>query len=223
MKCLLLFSFLTVLTYNSFSQSQRAFEISLSDKNNFKVKIETITEEDFIKSGTPEKIELQISTESDSILNIFRKESSSLFSDSASCLILNGENEIKKLCIDTSSSDTKSWEGFSFIKYTHEFLVFKHYGYEWEEYVLFNPKTKNTKTIEGYPLFTNKFVFAASNYYGEGFFEFFGPEINSYYRFDTFNWQLTGFYHINSLFFFSFSSNSQQAMKFIKLDASNGL
>lgn len=142
----------------------------------------------------------------DSLFPVIRAKYPKAFSTKDSCLYLNGNDTVAKVCIH--HSDDKSSEGYSFEKYENNFLVIQQGGYEWWNFILFNPEKGIIKSIADKPFFINdSIVVSAGNYYSEGEFQLMDVNGTLYFGFDTFNSEMIESFHIKNHFYFSFQPN----------------
>lgn len=140
-----------------------------------------------------------------------------------SCLFLFAKDTLQKICMNFS--ENHSAEGYSFEKYQHNCLIIEHGGYEWGEYLIFNPAEGRLKTVENIPVFINdSIVTSAGNYYSEGSFEILNMKDNSRFAFVTFDHELLESFLKETTFYFAFrpnkkhkSSNEYYKIKIMKL------
>ena len=98
-----------------------------------------------MRSITPSRrwIGSKITENIDSTYSCIRSKYPNSFSDSTSCVVLNGKTEKKTLCVDTSDFiDPKEWVSYNIFDCKKDFILYRIYYYEDEEYVLFNPKNR---------------------------------------------------------------------------------
>lgn len=107
----------------------------------------------------------------DSIVRSLKEKHPSTFYEKDSCLFLNSTDSVVKICIWNNPGSREN-TSYRFVDYEHNYLVIEKSGYEFWQYILFNPKTRNYKVFLHEPTFINDSIaYCSANYYGSGDFQ----------------------------------------------------
>lgn len=141
------------------------------------------------------------SQQMDSIFKYLRIEYPASFADSDSCLILMDKNETK-LCNHLEGN--QSMQAYYLADYLKPYMLFQRSGWEWEEFILYNPSNNYTASFPDSPVFINdSLIFAVGNYYSEGGFQLINVKNNSFFRIDFSNFEIMQCYQVGFSFFFA--------------------
>jgi hypothetical protein len=115
--------------------------------------------------------------------------------------------------------DHRQQSGFKLSDINNDYLIFIESGYEWRNFIAFNPSTKEYFETQNAPIFINKnIIYSYGNYYAEGQFQIFDKKHNRYYGFETYNWELSNLYRDNNTFFIELTSNASfKKKKYLRL------
>lgn len=214
-------SIFIIFYFNCLSQTTNPFEITLNEKNNIKVKIDTISYSEFAKNGKPIKwIEPKVNGKIDSIYKSIKLNYPNSFKDSASCLVLIGLNENHVLCHDTTSSNIKNQITYYCFDLINDFILFHVLGYEEEDFILFNPQKRFIKSVWSYPNFIDtSAIFAIKNTESLDFYFVFESLTNDdFFSFYADSWRITNYYNQRNKFYFEFISlNNDKLKKYVKV------
>ncbi len=200
-----------------YSQSKHLSFLTIDKKSNWNIVVDTISKSKFdtAKMLTNNK---DNKTDWDFVL----KSKATAYPESIqlndSCCILTGLDKTIRLCKKRPENDRK-WSNFSLYDVTNDYLIFIESGYEWWDFIAFNPLTKEYFFTQHIPIFINEnIIYSYGNYYAEGQFQIFDRKYKKYYGFDTFNWELSKLYIEDSVFYIELTSNkSFKEKKYLKL------
>lgn len=189
------------------------FKITIQEKSNWNLKIDSIESSAFDERKEIQYAESKI--DGDSLIKSFSHRFEDVITLTDSCCVFKGRDQDFQACFKRSG-DMKthtSYEGFG---YDHGYLIIIEWGYEMWSYSCFNPVIRKHFYSANEPRFiSDALVYAAGNYYAEGQFEIRDLAADKYYAFDTFNWELTGFYQQDNSIFMRFRNHGDN--KFIKV------
>lgn len=141
------------------------------------------------------------SQQMDSIFKYLRIEYPASFADSDSCLILMDSNKTH-LCINHEQN--RNIQSYYLADYLNQYMLFERSGWEWEEFILYNPSNRYKVSFPDSPFFLNdSLIYAAGNYYSEGGFQFINLKSNSFYRIDFSNYEIMQCYQMGFSFYFA--------------------
>ena len=141
------------------------------------------------------------SQQMDSIFKYLRIEYPASFADSDSCLILMDINKTK-LCHHLE--ENQSMEAYYLADYLKPYMLFQRSGWEWEEFILYNPSNSYMASFPDSPIFLNdSLIYAVGNYYNEGGFQLINLKNNSFYRIDFSNYEIMQCYQMGFSFYFA--------------------
>lgn len=204
-------------------QAENKFHLSINEESNLKVKIDTINKELFNNLKVSRPMPDYYTKNSDSLLKVTLIKYSNVLTYIDTCLVFSVKKGKLSLCKYIPEPYSKNQMDFRLSGLESDYLVFEKSGYEWWEYLSFNPITKTYFYTSKYPHFISKnLVFSYGNYYGEGQFEIFDIRENTRFSFDSFNWQLVKLYRLDNEFYLEFGSNiSISENKYIKIGLDN--
>ncbi|CAM1374588.1 hypothetical protein [Tenacibaculum xiamenense] len=187
--------------------------------SNWKISIETISFEEFnaIYKPPPPTVE-KMNWNPSLILAQKVKNFSKTIVLKDSCCFLNTKNKTIKLC-NSKPEDDRKISNFELIDIHNDFLIFMQSGYEWWNFIGFNPTTKSYFYTQNDPIFINKHtIYSYGNYYGEGQFDIQNLNKNLYFAFDTFNWELSALCKEENVFYLKLTNNTyDRIQKYFKL------
>ncbi len=223
MRLFINFIFIFCVNLFTIAQSKYDFNLKVLEKSNILVKVDTIDQDIFSKSLKKNPLPDYFIKDSDSILKLILFKHKDVLTLNDTCLVFKTTNKEKKLCKYTSQTAFKNYKDFKLIGQKSNYLIFENIGYEWWEFFCYNPKTKKSFTTMDAPLFISKnLVFSYGNYYLEGQFEILDLDMNKYYGFITYNWELIELNRINKSFYLKFKSNDEENdNRFIKITTLN--
>jgi hypothetical protein len=144
---------------------------------------------------------LKKSEQMDSIFKYLRFEYPASFADSDSCLILMDLNKTK-LCLYLE--ENQGMQAYHLADYLKPYMLFQRSGWEWQEFILYNPSNRYLVSFPDSPVFLNdSLIYALGNYYGEGGFQFINVNNNSFFRVDFSNYEILECYQREFFFYFT--------------------
>jgi len=155
----------------------------------------------------------------DSIVKSLSKKLSNSFYHTDTTLVLFGVDStimVNKRSIYGDQEGTN----FKIVDFKNGYLVIYQIGYEWWNYILFNPKTRNFQTILDEPYFiNNEIIYSSGNYYGEGQFQLKGLKDKNIYFGLFCSWEIKECYRVKNVFYLFFSKGGWSKEKiFMKID-----
>lgn len=184
------------------------FRMTISNKSNWKLKVDSITSSEFDESQVEKYQEEEI--DGDSLLSALALKFNDAIMLTDSCCVFRCQDQEVKTC-QRRSGNERQWTAFKGIGYDQGYVIIVELGYETWEYSCFNPVTRQHFYTANRPHFINgDMVYAAGNYYMEGQVEILKPSENKYFGFDTFNWELTGSYLNKNSVYLQFSRRKEK-------------
>ncbi len=195
------------------SQSKYPSFLTIHKNSNWNIKVDTISESKFDYSKVQKYNPQESKINWDSILKLKAMEFPESISLTDSCAILNGFNKKIQLC-QRRPPNERQWTDFKLFDIKNDYLTFNKSGYEWWNIISFNPSTRKYYSTFHLPVFINSdLVYSYGNYYAEGQFQIIDNKNNRYFGFETFNWELTKLYKIDTLFYIELINNKSRSKK----------
>jgi hypothetical protein len=190
------------------SPREYPFRLTLREGSNWNLKVDSVADAEFDQSKS--EVYREMKTNGDSLLGAFSEMFKETITLTDSCCIFKGWDKDLKMCRRRPVNE-KEWIGFDAVDYNHGYLVVMEWAYESWSYISFNPTTRRYVYTSNEPRFiTDDLIYAAGNYYTEGEFQISDLKQNKYFGFDSFNWQLTGFYRQENSILMEFSSRKNK-------------
>lgn len=199
---------LSVQSEKLYSFSPQPFRLTVHQESNWTPQIDSINEVEFAQEKKYKFQEQDI--DGDSLVNVLSTKFKNAIALTDSCCTLKGFDKDLKVC-RKKAGDSREWSNYEGIGYENGYLIILKSGYEWWDYISFNPITKKYFYTSNLPHFTNdSLIYSAGNYYAEGQFQIIDTKQNKYFGFESFNWELKGFYREKESFFLEFESSSNK-------------
>jgi hypothetical protein len=195
------------------SPREYPFRLTLREGSNWNLRVDSVTNTEFDQSKREVYREMKIN--GDSLIGALSKMFKETIALTDSCCIFKGWDKDLKMCRRRPANE-KEWTGFDAVDYDHGYLVVMESGYESWSYISFNPITRRYVYTSNEPRFiTDDLIYSAGNYYTEGEFQINDVKQNKYFGFDSFGWELTGFYRQENSILMEFSSPENK--KYLKV------